>query len=400
MKNLDGNGLYIDLINELKDRGNNVYMVCPNERRNGQGTVQERKEKINVLRVHTGNITKTNLLEKGISTVLIEYQFIKAIKRYYGNIKFDIVLYTTPPVTFEKVISYIKNKDNCLSYLILKDIFPQNAVDLEIMSKNSLVFKYFRLKEKKLYAISDFIGCTSKGNIEYVVKKNHEIDYSKMELFPNSIRPRQLKDRRLERHVLRQKYDIPKDAIVFVYGGNIGKPQGIEFIKEVLKRTNEYRELFIMILGSGTHYLELLNFAIDLKSENVKVISSIPQEEYWEFLSCCDVGLIFLDRRFTVPNTPARLTYYMESALPILAATDKNTDIKEILSEAKCGHWIESGDIEGYLEHIELLLKDESRRKELGKNGRLYLERNYTLDKNYEKLIKHHKDWRKNNVQE
>ncbi|WIV12118.1 glycosyltransferase family 4 protein [Proteiniborus sp. MB09-C3] len=398
MNNLDGNGLYIDLINELKDRENNVYIVCPNEKRNGKRTVNEKREKVSVLRVRTGNITKTNFIEKGISTILIESQFIKAIKTYFNNVKFDIVLYTTPPVTFEKVIKYIKNRDNCLSYLILKDIFPQNAVDLEIMKRNSFIFRFFRLKEKKLYAISDFIGCTSKGNINYIINHNPEVSPSKVELFPNSIRPRKIENRVFEGKEMREKYNIPKDAIVFVYGGNIGKPQGIEFIKEVLKKANEYKDLFIMILGSGTDFSKLSKFISDSNFKNVNILNAIPQEEYWEFLTSCDVGLIFLDGRFTVPNTPARLTYYMESALPILAATDKTTDVKDILTKAKCGYWVESGDIDSYFNYVDLLIKNKKLRNNLGINGRMYLENNYTIDKNYMTLIKHIEDRRVKNV--
>ncbi|WP_226808228.1 glycosyltransferase family 4 protein [Anaerosalibacter bizertensis] len=398
MKNLDGNGLYIDLINELNDRGNNVYVVCPNERRNRQKTVCEMKRNINVLRVRTGNITKTNFLEKGISTILIEAQFINAIKKYYSNVKFDMILYTTPPVTFEKVISYVKNRDNCLAYLILKDIFPQNAVDLGIMPKKSLVFRYFRLKEKRLYAISDYIGCTSNGNIKYILNHNPEIEASKVELFPNSIKPRDLEDRITEREVLRKKYNIPLDAVVFVYGGNIGKPQGIDFIKKVIDEAKKYKKLFIMILGSGTEFSNIFNYILESNNPNVGIMQAIPQEEYWEFLSCCDVGLVFLDRRFTVPNTPARLTYYMEAALPILAATDKNTDISDILSGSNSGFWVESGDVDKYFEFVELLLEDNELRQELGKNGRMFLEKNLIISKNYEILISHYKSGGSQNV--
>lgn len=391
MNNLDGHGLYIDLINELKNRGNEVYIACPNERRNGKDTVYEKRKNLNVLKVRTGNITKTNFIEKGISTILIEPQFIFAIKKYYKNVKFDLVLYTTPPVTFAKVVKYVKRRDNCRSYLILKDIFPQNAVDLGIMKKNSLVFRYFSSKEKELYAISDYIGCTSDENINYVLRHNPEVEASKVELFPNSIGPRKLEDRIMGRDFLRRKYNIPLNAVVFVYGGNIGKPQGVNFIKEVLEKAREYEDLFIMILGSGTDFVNLSKYITESNFQNVNIIENISQEEYWEFLGCCDVGLIFLDKRFTVPNTPARLTYYMEAALSILAATDKYTDIKEILSQAKCGFWVEAGDINKYFELLKRLLNDGDLRKQLGINGRLFLEKNYTIDRNYEILNTHFK---------
>lgn len=392
--NLNSNGLYIDLINELRSNKNKVYIMAPNEKKNKKDTYIEKHESAEILRVKTGNLTKTNFIEKGISTILIETQFISAIKKYYTSIKFDLVIYTTPPVTFARVVSYVKKRDNCMSYLILKDIFPQNAVDLELIKKNGLIYKYFRAKEKKLYSVSDYIGCTSKANIDYVVKNNPDINDKRVELFPNSISPRNLSERIVNSKELRKKYGLPEEAVIFVYGGNIGKPQGIDFVKNVLFETRECNNVFFIILGSGTEFSSLSAFIENSSLRHVKIEKSLPQKEYWEFLSCCDVGLIFLDKRFTVPNTPARLTYYMESALPILAATDCSTDIDKILQDAECGFWVESGDTVGFLNYIEKLLEDESLRKKLGANGRSYLEKNYIIDTNYQTLVSHLKDWR------
>ena len=49
----------------------------------------------------------------------------------------------------------------------------------------------------------------------------------------------------------------------------------------------------------------------------------------------CDVGLIFLDKRFTIPNFPSRLLSYMQASMPVLAATDVNTDIGKVIEEGE-----------------------------------------------------------------
>lgn len=398
IKDMNGNGLYVDLLRALRNQGNNIFVVCPIERRHNESTSIKIEESITFLRVKTGNITKTNFIEKGISTVLVDSKFISAISTYYGDITFDLVLYTTPPVTFESVIRYIKKRDNCKSYLILKDIFPQNAVDLEVMKKNSVIYKYFKHKEKKLYEISDYIGCTSFGNIKYVKQHNPKIDSKNIELFPNSILPRDLRSRQSDVSSLRKKFGIPKNSVLFVYGGNIGRPQGIDFIKEVITKVDERDDFFLMIFGSGTEYNNMKNFINKSGIKNVNINKSISNDEYWEFLACCDVGLIFLDKRFTVPNTPARLTYYMESALPILAATDKNTDIDEILRDANCGLWIDSGDVEGFYSKVDLLINNAEYRKQLGHNGRMYMESNFHIDMNCKILMNHLKIGEEKNV--
>lgn len=384
-------GIYTDLMREFRDRGENVYIVCPRERRYGKPTEYIIDNGINVLKVRTGNIKKTNPIEKGISTILIESQFINAIKEYFKDIHFDLVLYSTPPITFEKVVRFIKTRDKCHTYLLLKDIFPQNAVDLGMIKKGSLLWRYFRNKEKRLYNISDFIGCMSNANMEYLLKHNPEINPQKVEISPNCIKPRPLQHFNKSDRAFRYKYGIPDDAVVFIYGGNLGKPQGIDFLLDVLDCIKDKEEIFFLIVGSGTEYGRIETYLKQNKHKNVKLLNFLPKDSYDKILESCDVGLIFLDNRFTIPNFPSRLTSYMEAALPVAAATDVNTDLKDILIEAGCGLWAKSGDVEGFINIVERLASDKNLRIQMGLNGRAYLEKYYTVSKQYDIIMSHFK---------
>lgn len=88
---------------------------------------------------------------------------------------------------------------------MLKDIFPQNAVDLGMFSKKSFLYRMFRSKEEKLYELSDFIGCMSPANCEYVLKHNPAIDAAKVEICPNSVKLQErLKGDRKESELLKE----------------------------------------------------------------------------------------------------------------------------------------------------------------------------------------------------
>ena len=189
MENIYERGIYTDLVRELARRGINMHVVFPRERRTRLSTELTTIENIKLLKVKTGNITQTNFIEKGISTLTIENQYLKAVKKYFTGIRFDLIMYSTPPITFEKVVKYFKRSQKSKTYLILKDIFPQNAVDINIMKDGSLIWKYFRKKEKRLYEVSDMIGCMSQGNVDFLLTHNPFIDKRKVEVFPNSIEP-------------------------------------------------------------------------------------------------------------------------------------------------------------------------------------------------------------------
>lgn len=392
MENVNERGIYTDLVREFANRGINIYVVSPREKRTGLPTELFNEGKINILKVKTGNITKTsNFIEKGISTLFIEKQYLDAIKKYFKNIHFDMVMYSTPPITFERIVKYFKNKHKSKTYLILKDIFPQNAVDIRAIKKGSLIWRYFRNKEKRLYQNSDVIGCMSQGNVDYLLKHNSYIDINKVEIFPNSIMPNEKTDvnKSIKNKQLISKFNIPENKTLFVYGGNLGKPQGIDFLLEVTDKFHKVKNGYLLIVGSGTEYRKIRNHIDNVNPSNVKLINKLSKKEYDHLLEIADIGLIFLDRRFTIPNFPSRLTAYMEYSLPVLAATDKNTDLKDVLLESQSGYWCESGNIESFLDYANKLSIDKDLRNEMGQNGRKYLEENYDIRKTINIILKH-----------
>lgn len=386
--NLEKRGIYTDLLRHFIEKDHKIYVVSPLERRFGTNTHLIENKDHSILKVKTLNIQKTNIIEKGIGTVLLEYQYEKAINRYFNNIKFDLILYSTPPITLTRIIGKIKYRDKSKTYLLLKDIFPQNAVDIGLMSKSGLLYKSFRRKEKKLYQLSDYIGCMSQANVDYLLKHNPDIKAKKVEICPNSI---ELEREPIEinKKTLKNKYNIPTEATVFIYGGNLGKPQGLDFLLKVLDSNSNKRDRYFLIVGSGTEYSKIAKWFETNKPVNAQLISALPKNEYDELVRSCDVGLIFLDPRFTIPNYPSRLLSYMENKMPVLLATDANTDIGLIAYENGYGFWCKNGDLDKYNSLLDTLSTDNDLRTQLGENGYKYLKENYTVEKSYEIIMKH-----------
>ncbi len=359
-KSIYDKDLYTDLLRVFMKNGDNVYMVSPIEKRHNESTTLIKEDNSILLRLKIGNIQKTNIIEKGISTITIERIFINGIKKYFSDVKFDLVLYSTPPITLVGAVEYVKNRDNAKTYLLLKDIFPQNAVDIGILNTNGvkgILYKFFRSKEKKLYKISDKIGCMSPANAEFVIKHNPFVNSNTVEVCPNSI---EIIDKKVDdksRNLIREKYGIPKDKVVLIYGGNLGKPQGIPFFIECIKAIKDIKEIFVLVVGDGTEYELLENFSNEFNQSNFKLMKRFPKEDYDTMVGACDVGLLFLDHRFTIPNFPSRMVSYMQAHLPILACTDVNTDVGDIIVDNGFGWWCESNNSVNFEKKVEEILK-------------------------------------------
>lgn len=388
ISDIEERGIYTDLMREFVRHGHTMYIVVPAERRFHQSTELLDDGNVKILRVWTFNIQKTNLIEKGIGTLLLEYQYQKAIQKYWRNVKFGLVLYSTPPITFNKIITTMKKKD-AKTYLLLKDIFPQNAVDLGMFSKGSFFYRMFRKKEERLYQLSDYIGCMSPANVDYVLRHNREVDIRRVEVCPNSIELCKAEEQACPKGALAQKLNIPTDKILFIYGGNLGRPQGLDFLIEVLAANEKRNDSFFIIVGSGTEFMKLKMWFDTNTPHNACLLSSLPKPEYDSLVRACDIGLIFLDRCFTIPNFPSRLLSYLKNRMPVLMATDRNTDIGEIARANGFGLWTESGNIETFMEMVDLMTADRGRIKIMGENGYAYLEANYTVNCSYDIIMRH-----------
>lgn len=392
MHGVENRGIYADLMRKFRNEGHRLYIVTPRERRNGQPTRLEVVDGVHILGVSTLNLQKTSVIEKGVGQVLVELQFKNAIKKYLGDVKVDLILYSTPPITLMGVVKYLKKKNpQALSYLLLKDIFPQNAVDIGMMKKTgikSVLYKHFRKQEKELYKVSDYIGCMSPANVEYVLKHNPFVKKECIEVAPNSYEKQESVVQSNEQRVtIRQKYNLPTDKPVFVYGGNLGKPQGIPFLIKCLDANANRNDCHFLVVGSGTEYGKMETWYNEKRPNNVSLFARLPKEDYDQLVRACDVGLIFLDHRFTIPNYPSRLLPYLMEKKPIIAATDPNCDTGSIAEKNGYGFWCLSNDVDAFTQCVDKMLKSDL--LQMGENGYQFYLNNYTIDNTYNAIINH-----------
>ncbi|RDU21995.1 glycosyltransferase family 4 protein [Anaerosacchariphilus polymeriproducens] len=381
-----GATIYTDLAEALYKAGHEITVVVSEEKRNRKVTKIKKERGFEVLRVVTGNYYNVGFIEKGITTFKIPLWMRWGISKYLGGRKFDFILFESPPITIAGLVAWAKKKYNCPAYLMLKDIFPQNALDLNILYSNSLLYKVFKRQEKRLYKTADKIGCMSEANITYLHKHNPWLMKDKLEIFPNTKKLRE--DISRIGFPMRARYGIREGACVFLFGGNMGRPQFIQLLCKAIKECKEEKDIFFLFIGRGTDSYKLDHTIKKNQIENALVINELPRIEYEQIINECDVGLIILDPRFTIPNYPSRILSYMEYAKPVLVASDRVTDLKELVEDADCGEWVWSGDVDSFVLAIKRMA-DSDDLIEKGMNGRNYIETHFRVEKSVEILEKH-----------
>lgn len=365
-----------ELAYSIRDSGYNMTVVVFSWMPNDPETRIDNIDGVQVVRLKLPKwIYKKNILNTAIKIFAFPFVARAFIKK---NIKeCDLLIANTPCVTILGLSRLFKKRYNAYTYLVLWDFFPFYLKDLGLM-RNKFNFKFFHFLEEWMYRSFDKIGCMTKGNIDFLEKNFKTIKKENMEILPLWAKTKKLKQ--LDRHKVRDKFGLPKDEIVIIYGGAMSVVQELENYLELAKRFQGKNVSFIMV-GSGTEKEKLKEIAETNNISNLKFIDYVPRDEYEELVGCCDIGFISLSRKLTVPSFPSKSLDYFKVAIPILASLDPVTDFGDILeNKIKAGYSVIAGNIDELESKANLLINNAALREDMGKSGRKYYEDFLTVE--------------------
>lgn len=379
--------LYADLMLEFHKNGHEVFVLCADE--NISTTLAGYENGINVIRVTTSKVRKVNKLKKTLALFMLGWRLEKAISKNWPEIRVDLIISHSPPITLSGLFKSLKRKYKVPFYYLLKDIWPHGPVDLKLIRRHSIIYYYFRLHEISVYKNADFIGCMSPMNREYILKYNRYLSNDKVEVCPNSIIPRNLSFNQ-DKNQIRNKHNIPEHATVFIFSGNIGKAHGLEFYIGAIERLKDFDKAFFLIGGSGQYYNYAVKEINKRRMTNLGIYQRLPAEDFDALLYACDVGVILLDSNYSVPQFPSRLLAYLEAKKPILCSINAATDIGQIVEEAGCGISTLHGDMNEFSKAVKDFCSMSSESlDQMAANSYLLLQQRYTTYDSYNTIMQH-----------
>ena len=360
-----------ELACEFISQGHEVTVITPSPELN-QNTEISKLDGVTVCRFKSGEIKNVGKVKRAINETLLSYYAWKNFKSYLQENKHDIIVYYSPSIFWGGFVKKLKNTWNAPSYLILRDLFPQWAIDQGLIREGSVIEKYFRYFEKRNYAAADTIGLMSKKNLEWFEKTistnaNLEVLYNWAANTPAESSNYYKKALKIE------------DKIVYFYGGNIGHAQDMMNIVRLAQSMSSYKQAHFVLVGAGDE-VELVKNAIEKnKLTNMTLLPSVGQDEFKQMLAEFDVGLFTLHKDHSTHNFPGKLLGYMVQKLPILGSINEGNDLKEVVEKYEAGLITINGDDETLLANAIQLL-DEDYRKKIGENAQELLKSTFSVE--------------------
>jgi glycosyltransferase involved in cell wall biosynthesis len=367
-----------ELACELKVQGHKVTVVTPSHKLETRTEI-DMLDGITVCRFRSGKIKNVGKVKRAMNETLLSYYAWKSFKSYFQENPHDLVVYYSPTIFWGGLVTKLKKLWKVPSYLILRDLFPQWAIDQGLIRQDSKIEQYFRYFEKKNYNAADTIGLMSQKNLEWF-KKTVSND-KKLEVLYNwaSNTP------------VRVEYDYKKKLglvgkTIYFYGGNIGHAQDMMNIIRLAKNMQKEVDAHFVLVGAGDE-VELVRDAIEKEQlNNMTLLPSVKQDVFKQMLAAFDVGLFTLHKEHSTHNFPGKLLGYMVQELPILGSINEGNDLKEVVEDAHAGLVTVNGEDDTLFEN-SLKLMNKTYRKQIGKNARKLLDSTFSVKATVKKIV-------------
>jgi glycosyltransferase involved in cell wall biosynthesis len=351
-----------DLALQIAAQGHRPIVIVPSPL-SGKSWELETLGGVEVLRVAAPETRSSSLVRRAIAELWLPFVMLRHIRKSpLSALKWDLLVWYSPPIFFGPLIWALRRSSGARTYLILRDIFPEWAVDVGVLRKGPS-YLFFKAVAAMQYALADVIGVQTESNIGYLAnwqtpRRRVEVLHNWLEVTPDigcSIRVQ-------ETALAGRK--------IFVYIGNMGVAQGMDILIELVESFRDRPDLGFLFVGRGREFESLVSEKTARGLSNVLFFNEIDSSEIPGLLAQCHVGLVALHPKHRTHNIPGKFVSYVQYGLPVLARVSAGTDIARLIDERGVGKVYVGDSVVELRRLAEELVEDEDARVSMSERGR------------------------------
>lgn len=358
---------------------------------------QENINGVDVLRVRVPEFVKKNKISriKNILTYFFEAMFatFKVGKQDY------VLAISQPPVlggllgVWGKIVKHAKFVYN------IQDFNPEQVIAVGY-TKSKLITGAMMFFDKFSCRCSNLIITVGSDLVETVEHRFQGKNVPRTVMINNLINEKEiypLPDDDAGVLAFKRKYGL-ENKYVIMYSGNIGLYYDLEKLIKVLKQfrkgytstgvyeegpqTKDGREVVFAFVGGGSVLDRLTTYSKKHKFENIVFIPYQNKEELIYSLNAGDVHWCVNAKGIKGVSCPSKAYGIMAAGKAILGVLENGTEIRGLIERCNCGRCCEPEDYVEVADIIRWYIEnaDSTEVRQMGMNGRKYLEENLTRD--------------------
>lgn len=319
-----------DLSHELVRQGHQLTVMIPASDM-GQPWQLEDMNGVEVLRLKAPRTKDMGYVRRTLNELLMPFAMRRSLgKSPLAGVRWDGVVWYSPTIFLGPMANALKKASACRSYLIIRDIFPEWAVDMGLLGRG-LPYRFFKAIECYQYSVADVIGVQTPANLPY---------FSKAGLKPGQ-RVEVLQNWLAQATNTGCSISVASSALagrtIFVYAGNMGVAQGMGILIDLAERLRSRSDIGFLFVGRGSDAKILRDEAIRRGLGNVVFYDEIEPEEIPGLYAQCHAGIVALDPRHKTHNVPGKFLTYMQAGLPVLASINPGNDLVQLIERERVG---------------------------------------------------------------
>jgi len=380
---LKGSGAiqFRDLSHEIVRQGHHLIVLVPRPDLI-ETSVFRRYDGVELYHLRSLPTKDVGLVRRTFNELLLPFFMTKGIRHCGLSFSgWDAVIWHSPSIFFGPLVSKIRKKSACKSYLIIRDIFPDWAVDLGLIRRNSLVHYFFNAIAHYQYSVADSIGVQSQGNLRYFRSWGKR----------SGRRPEVLQNWLGKPSKIRCSIRVDQTELagrrIFVYAGNMGVAQGMDILLDLAEKFRNWSEVGFLFVGRGSDLTRLKTTAKSRQLTNVLFFDEIEPDEIPDLYSQCHVGIVALDPRHKSHNIPGKFLTYMQSGLPVLANINAGNDLAQMIRDEDVGEVCETNDGDELADLADRLLTRIEAGEGFSDRCRDLFEREFSVEKAVRQIV-------------
>lgn len=338
-----------DLVAALAaEEGNRVIVLIPDIGVQQSPTV-EPDQRVTLIRARCMQTKDVGYLRRTLAEFLLPFFLYLAYRKSsVASLPLNGILWYSPTIFLGPIVAFLKWRHGCRSYLILRDLFPDWAVDAGAIGKG-LAYRVLKWVESYQYRQADVIGVQTAANLPHL--QPWKSAQRRIEVLPNWLAPERIVPCALS--IAATKLAGRR---IIVYAGNMGVAQDMWPVMEMVRSFKDRNDWGFLFVGRGSEVAGIGRFIAEHGLDNALLLDEIPPEEIPGLFAQCEVGLLALDPRHTTHNIPGKFIAYMRSGLPVLGRINPGNDLIDLIRQKGVGEAVELPDLASLLQAAGRLL--------------------------------------------